>query len=90
MSLWSVLPPRTAENKSENVEIANGSERIARLYGDPRYPEVQERALLMATAPELRDALSEAMAPYLEFRNDETNPPWVAKAREALAKARGT
>lgn len=44
---------------------------------------------LTSIANELVAVLEEAMTPYPHARSDETNPPWVPKARVLLAKIKG-
>lgn len=51
--------------------------------------EAVRRTRLAAAAPGLLAALEKAMEPYRQFKNDDTNPPWVREARAVLAKARG-
>lgn len=63
--------------------------------GSMTLDEVRANAHLIAAAPDLYDALAEALADYDNWAAHEDNYPhehlvvWAEKARAAIAKARG-
>ncbi len=66
------------------------SQRLAQAKRQEEEALALAKALaLQKAAPDLLAILQEAMMPYQQFRSDETNPAWVAKARPVLQQATG-
>jgi hypothetical protein len=80
---WRVMPPSVGRFK---VGAARAHSEAFQIVGEAsNYNEQAEaNARLIAAAPELLEALQELVSHYMA-----RNPPWLGKARAAIAKAEG-